>query len=365
MNKESKHLISLYETAIQNILEKFEKLLKQSRNIDYQKALLSNLKKSYEEIRKQKGDVQLSLYDEYLQKKISEIEKGINHNVTVDYDYKKFTKIDTENINRLYIVFVKKTKKAEQGIGKQLSSFFTKEENDYIKELNKAVNDEIILRHLGKTKNEAIADLTKKLKDNLFFKLKTKSGKNIKMSISAYAKLNINTMFQQCKNTATIQVAKDTKTKLVKFSSHHWTCEICAKYAEGRIYSIDKRIKKYPYLYEIVPGFNKGYNSIHPNCKHLLSAYYEAGHSKEKIQEAIKKSNDNSDIRSNKDIKKYDIKQKINELQRLKNNLNKEISTLRGINLSDEGKERLNILNKRKKLINQKLNSLRLDFRGL
>ena len=60
MNKESKHLISLYEKAIQNLIEKFEKLLKQGKKIDYQKALLNNLKKSYDEIRKQKGIVPVS-----------------------------------------------------------------------------------------------------------------------------------------------------------------------------------------------------------------------------------------------------------------------------------------------------------------
>ena len=366
MNKESRHLISLYEKAIENLIKKFEKLLKQGKKVDYQKALLNNLKKSYDEIRKQKGIVQKSLYDEYIKRKIDEFEKIINQSgETPDYDYKKFTEIDTKNVEKLYTTFTKKIKRAEQGIGKQVSNFFTKEENEYIKKLNEVVRDEIIERQLGKTKGEAIADLTQKLKDDLFFKLKTKSGKNIKMSISAYAKLNLNTAFQQVKNTASIQASKDTGTKLVKFSSHHWTCETCAKYAEGRVYSIDKRIKKYPYLYEMVPGFNQGYNSIHPNCKHLLSAYYEEAHSEKELQETIEKSKDNSDIRAEQDIKKYEIKQEINKLQRAKNNINSQISVLRGANLSEEGKRQLIILRNRKKVINKKLNSLRDDFRGL
>lgn len=366
MNKESKYLIGLYEKAIQNLIKKFETFLKQGKKIDYQKALLNNLKKSYEEIRRQKGIVQKSLYNEYLDRKISEFEKIINQNgETPNYDYKKFTEIDNANVEKLYMTFTKKIKKAEYGIGKQVSNFFTKEENEYIKKLNETVRDEIIERHLGKTKSEAIADLTQKLKDDLFFRLKTKSGKNIKMSISAYAKLNLNTMFQQVKNTASIQASKDTGTKLVKFSSHHWTCEVCSRYAEGRVYSIDKRIKKYPYLYEVVPGFNKGYNSIHPNCKHLLSAYYEEAHSEKELQETIEKSNDNSDVRTEQDIKKYEIKQEINKLQRAKNNINSYISNLRGVNLSEKGERQLIILRNRKKAINQKLNSLRNDFRGL
>lgn len=366
MNKESQHLISLYEKAIDNLIKRFEKLLKQGKKIDYQKALLNNLKKSYDEIRKQKGIVQKSLYDEYIKRKIDEFEKIINQSgEKPDYDYKKFTEIDNKNVEKLYTTFTKKIKRAEQGIGKQVSDFFTKEENEYIKQLNEAVRDEIIERQFGKTKSEAIADLTKKLKDDLFFKLRTKSGKNIRMSISAYAKLNLNTAFQQVKNTASIQASKDTGTKLVKFSSHHWTCETCSRYAEGRVYSIDKRIKKYPYLYEVVPGFNQGYNSIHPNCKHLLSAYYEEGYSKKNVLETINKSNDNSDIRSELDIKKYNTKQEINKLQRAKNNINAEILNLRGVNLSEEGKQQLIILRNRKKIINQKLNSLREIFRGL
>lgn len=365
MNKESTHLISLYEKAIANLVKKYEELLKKGHDINYQKALLSNLKKSYEEIRKQKGIVQKSLYDEYLERKIKEFDRAISHGIEIKFDYTKFTTIDYKNIEKLYKDFDKKIKRAEDNLGKHLNDIFTEKENKAVKEVNRAVNDEIILRHLGTTKQEAINTLTERLKDGLYIDLKNKHGKPIKMSIPAYAKLSVNTMFQQSKNIASIEVAKETETKLVKFSTHHWTCEKCARFAEGRVYSIDKRVKKYPYLYEIVPGFNEGYNSIHPNCKHLLSPYYETGENSEDLSKTRDLSNNNEDTRAEEDIKKYNLKQEINKLQRTKNNLNAKISNLRGVNLSEEGKEQLKNYNIRKKLITKKINSLRDNFKGL
>lgn len=366
MNKESKYLITLYEKAIDRVIKQFDFLLRTERKVDYQKALLKNLKKSYEDIRRQKGVVQKTLYDEYISQKIREYERAIQETDDVPkYDYEKFTEIDTQNVERLYTGFTKRIKRAEHGIGKQLSDFFTSEEKENIRKLNEAVRDEIVERQLGKTKSESIRDLTEKLKDNLFFKLKTKAGKNIKMSISAYAKLNLNTIFQQAKNTATIETAKEIGSRLVKFSSHHWTCETCSRYAEGRVYSIDRRIKKYPYLYDVVQGFNQGYNSIHPNCKHLLSVYVENAFSEKEITETIEKSKDNSDVRSDEDIEKYNTRQEINKLQRVKNNIIASISNLRGSNLSEEKKQQLIILIKKKKVINKKINSLRENFKGL
>lgn len=362
---ERNHLIKLYEEALKNLIYKFEKLLKEGRKVDYETYLLKELKKSFEEIKEQKKIIQMTLNDEYLNRKIAEIEKAIRiANVDMKYNYKQFTKIDTENIIELYGIFNERTNRAAKGIGKQIQKFFTKEQQKATSELNSIVKDELILRHLGKSKDEVIVSICERLKDNLYFILRTDTGKRLKMSLPAYAKMNLNTMFQQAKNAATIQAVKETKSNLVRFSRHYWTCETCTKYAEGRIYSLDRRIKKYPYLYDI-PGFNMGYKSIHPNCKHLLSGYYEEGHNQKEIEENKKLSNNQSDTRSPEMIKKYEMKQEINRLERVKNSINAKLQTLRGANLTEEERGMISVLNRRKKEIIKKINSLRDNFRGL
>ena len=202
-----------------------------------------------------------------------------------------------------------------------------------------------------------IADVTGKFKDNLYFNLKTAKGKNIKMSLPAYAKMNLNTMFQQAKNTASIQAVKDTGNKLVKFSKHYWTCETCAKYAEGRVYSLDRRIKKYPYLYDI-PGFNKGYKSIHPNCKHLLSGYFEEGYTEKEIEENKKLSKEHKDNRSPEMVEKYNFKQEINRLERLKKGIKEKIDAI-------DNEDQKAVLRRKNREINIKIRGLKDKIKEL
>lgn len=352
------HLIKLYEQALNNLVKVFEENLRAGKKIDYERSLLLNLKKAFEGIKEQKKIIQMTLNDEYLNRKIKEIESSVRiNNVALDFDYTKFTEIDIENVNGLYKIFNDKLNRAEKGIGKQIQSFFTEQEKRDTSELNKILRDELVLRELGKSKEQAIADVTVKLKDNLYFNLKTDKGKHIRMSLPAYAKMNLNTMFQQAKNTASIQAVKDTKNNLVKFSKHYWTCETCAKYAEGRVYSLDKRIKKYPYLYDI-PGFNKGYKSIHPNCKHLLSGYFEEGYTEKEIEENKKLSNNNKDSRSPEMIEKYNLKQEVNRLERLKKGIKEKIDVI-------ENEDQKAVLRRKSREINIKIRDLKEKIKEL
>lgn len=352
------HIIKLYEQALNNLIKVFEENLKVGKKIDYERALLLNLKKAFEEIKEQKKIIQMTLNDEYLNRKIKEIESSIRiNNAALDFDYTKFTEIDIENVNGLYKIFNDKLNRAEKGIGKQIQSFFTEQEKRDTSELNKILRDELVLRELGKSKEQAIVDVTGKLKDNLYFNLKTDKGKHIRMSLPAYAKMNLNTMFQQAKNSASMQAVKDTGNKLVKFSSHYWTCETCAKYAEGRVYSLDKRIKKYPYLYDI-PGFNKGYKSIHPNCKHLLSGYFEEGYTEKEIEENKKLSKEQKDNRSPEMIEKYNLKQEINRLERLKKGIKEKIDVI-------ENEDQKAVLRRKNREINIKIRGLKDKIKEL
>lgn len=117
-------------------------------------------------------------------------------------------------------------------------------------------------------------------------------------------------------------------------------------------------------MYDI-PGFNKGYKSIHPNCKHLLSGYFEEGYTEKEIEKNKKLSKEHKDNRSPEMIKKYEIKQEINRLERVKNSINTKLETLRGANLTEEQRSIISVLNRRKKEIIKKINSLREDFGGL
>ena len=79
-----------------------------------------------------------------------------------------------------------------------------------------------------------------------------------------------------------------------------------------------------PYLYDI-PGFKKGYNQIHPLCRHRITAFYEEY--SDNVEEIKKHSNNLTDTRTEAQKKQYDNEQKLNQLRYAKkNNLEKRKS---------------------------------------
>ena len=98
-----------------------------------------------------------------------------------------------------------------------------------------------------------------------------KRGRVIPFTV--YAELLARSIVAETQNTSILNVAKEYKKDLVIMSEHKSACPVCQKY-EGKIYSISGDDKRYPKL-NTIPGFNKGYNNIHPRCRHRISVYIE------------------------------------------------------------------------------------------
>lgn len=71
---------------------------------------------------------------------------------------------------------------------------------------------------------------------------------------------------------ATIAVTTDTKRQMgydpIKFSTHYPTYEVFAP-VQGHVFSVSGNDKRFPAL-SSVPGFDKGFKTIHPNCRYVL-----------------------------------------------------------------------------------------------
>ncbi|MBC2855474.1 hypothetical protein H3N56_03060 [Cetobacterium sp. 2A] len=352
MNKKSTdRLIKLYQETIDNLLYSFEKKLRDNKVIDYEIYLIKSLLKAFTEAKEIRGEIRHSLQEEYIKQKIEEWEKAkpLLSPKQQLIDFEKFTKIDSREIETIYSMFNDKINRAEKGIGRQVRGWFEKEQKAITNATNRATRDQLTSRFMGKSKEEAISGLVDGLRENIYFKLIDKNGNPLKMKIDSYANLSLNSMFQQARNTATINTVKQLESDLVIFSKHYWTCESCAKYAEGRVYSIKRGNKDYPYLYETVPGFIQGYNSLHPNCKHLLSGFFETGRSKEEIDEIKRRSNNHEDNRRDKDREKYNIKQKLNIYNARKRALEIELDRFKGVKITDSNVETIQTLRLRLK----------------
>lgn len=93
------------------------------------------------------------------------------------------------------------------------------------------------------------------------------------MRADAYARLVARSTTREASNLGRINQGVELGQDLVQMTSHNSPCPICSQY-EGRVYSISGRDKRYPHLYST--AFSRGYNNIHPNCRHGTTVYVEA-----------------------------------------------------------------------------------------
>ena len=122
---------------------------------------------------------------------------------------------------------------------------------------------------------QTIKELQKELRESLINKgiggITDKRGRVINFVV--YADLLARSIVAETQNTSILNVAKEYNKDLVIMSEHKSACPVCQKY-EGKIYSISGNDKRYTKL-NTIPGFNKGYNNIHPRCRHRISVYIE------------------------------------------------------------------------------------------
>ena len=142
---------------------------------------------------------------------------------------------------------------------------------------------------------------------------------------------------------------------LVQFSTHYTCCPVCGTYCEGRVYTTNKNRSDYPYLYDI-PGFKKGYNQIHPLCRHRITAFYEEY--SDNVEEVKKHSNNLTDTRTEAQKKQYDNEQKINQLKYAKRKNLEERKALSTSEL-EEDKLRIKKLEKTSRIYTAKLNAIK------
>lgn len=92
--------------------------------------------------------------------------------------------------------------------------------------------------------------------------------------LDSYAELVARTTTREATNTATMETGRQLGYDLVKISTHYPTCEVCAP-VQGRVFSVSGKDKRFPALSD-VPGYDKGFKTIHPNCRHVLTITVEA-----------------------------------------------------------------------------------------
>lgn len=149
----------------------------------------------------------------------------------------------------------------------------------------------------GQTVRQMQKSLTEIFKAQNVFSVPYKNGAS--MPIKKYAEMTARSTTAETQNKAQTTQGIDWGYDLVRMTDHSPTCPICAMY-QGRVYAITREAANgkykapdgtplmFPYLYDT--AFVKGYETIHPNCRHRISIFPARVYTKEKLREFSQKS---------------------------------------------------------------------------
>lgn len=255
-----------YDRNIKQLIKLYIRAEKRLINIISIKTVKGQVTDFYESLLKQ---VKLELMK--LQVKTSNLSKDIVKELYLEAYEKSLELLEIANIKDGFI-----------SLHTDAINILTENLVNNFSEINNQVGRKIedTIRDIGLTNTQlkfatgqTIKELQKELKEALINEgiggITDKRGRVIPFVV--YAELLARSIVAETQNTSILNVAKEYNKDLVIMSEHKSACPVCQKY-EGKIYSISGKYEQYPKL-NTIPGFNLGYNNIHPRCRHRLSLY--------------------------------------------------------------------------------------------
>jgi hypothetical protein len=255
-DKKIKQLMSLYEDAEQRLIQIITTKTVKGQVTDFYRSLLKQVQQELLLVQlastRLSKDIVKDLYKEAYEKANKVLQMDISDG---------YSALHTDAITILTDNLVNNFADVNHMVGRQI---------------------EDTLRDIGLTKastkfatGQTIKELQKELKEKLLDEgiggILAKNGRVI--PYKSYANLLARSIVAETQNTSVLNVTKEHEHDLVKMSNHKTSCPVCQKY-EDKIYSISGNSDKYPYL-KTIEGFRKGYNNIHPNCRHRLVVFQE------------------------------------------------------------------------------------------
>lgn len=120
-----------------------------------------------------------------------------------------------------------------------------------------------------------------------------------KMPLSAHAEMLARTSRIIAENQGAFARCGELGLDLVRCTTVPNCCPYCKKY-EGKVYSLTGKDKRFPALYET--ALQRGYDIMHPNCRHEFIPFVEDFETKENLDKLIEKSNEKTEYNINDKI---------------------------------------------------------------
>lgn len=175
----------------------------------------------------------------------------------------------------------------------------------------------------GRTLKETRRELVGSLVDEGLTAVRDASGREWRLD--TYAEMVTRTTTAEAANAGLMNQLKGYGHDLVRMTEHRAACPICAPY-ESRVFSVSGKTPGYPPL-NSVPGFDAGYRTIHPNCRHAWVPYLPE-YDEDPDRTKAESNRPIVDERSDKDKAAYAREQKMKGLRRQRKRLEEKVAVL-------------------------------------
>ena len=175
----------------------------------------------------------------------------------------------------------------------------------------------------GQTMRQAQKALRESLADEGLTAFRDSRGRE--WGLDSYANMVVRSVTAESQNAGLLMQLDGMGHDLVRMTEHRATCPICSPY-EGRVYSRTGQTEGYPRLTD-VPGFDQGYETLHPNCRHRIAPYVPEGDDDPDKTRTLS-NRPFEDTRSAADKEAYARQQEMGRLRRDRRKLEQQLAIL-------------------------------------
>ena len=303
-DKSLEKLLEYYKSAKESVIENIRAVRQRNGNDFYLRQALTQIEKELDKLYKQNKKWFEQQSELAFRRGYNQFSREIGRTASVEGAV-NFVKMNNDAVEML-------SQSAASNIGDALRQIkynalyvvnkIGRRQDDVIADVGiKASAEALAVNAPSAAREQIIRDLAEKD----IFSVTYRNG--AKVSVEDYASMVARTTTHEAAATAKLIAAEQEGYDLVKMSTHYPTCKTCAQ-LQGRVYSISGKDKRFPPLSK---AFKSGYNTVHPNCRHVVSVWAEEIKTDEEIKEASENSLKpfDTDPRSEKERELYSEQQ--------------------------------------------------------
>lgn len=303
-------LVQLYDKAQVKLIRTILRKAQHGNATTYERSLLKQIKEQIAQLQQQSNKLAQKLVQENYATGLQQLVADLSIDKSAPAAYNMMSKLNTNQINIIADNLVHALNGASNTVARRC--------NDVIRQAALQATAQKLAT--GQTVREMQKNLKKLLYNQNVTAVRYANG--TEQSIRNYTQMVARTTTAETQNTAQLVQGNAWGYDLVRMTSHYPTCSVCAMY-QGRVYATTKEAAngkykdkngnplRFAYLYDTV--LEKGYNTVHPNCRHRFAVLPANAYTLDELAKFSRQSMQpfNGNSRSDEERKAYSAEQAV------------------------------------------------------